>query len=191
MNTYVYPARIRPADEGGWLIAYRDFPEGISQAGLRQDAIDIAEGCLQACIEGRLEDGMVVPPPSPQRAGEVLVAVPLETATKAALFAAVSESGLSRVALAKAVGLDEKEIRRMLDPRHSSKLPRVARVLRALGKELQLTVADAPRATHGSRENPAEQSPVGVRQKGTVYRVRPVAKATARRHRVSKARGKG
>ena len=104
MNTFVYPARIRPAEEGGWLIAYRDFPEGISQAGPRQDAIDIAEGCLQACIEGRLEDGMVVPPPSAQRAGEVLVAVPLETATKAALFAAVSESGLSRVALAKAVG---------------------------------------------------------------------------------------
>ena len=191
MNTFVYPARIRAADEGGWLIAYRDFPEGISQAGPRQDVIDIAEGCLQACIEGRLEDGMEVPPPSAQRAGEVLVAVPLETATKAALFAAVSESGLSRVALAKAVGLDEKEIRRMLDPRHSSKLPRVARVLRALGKELQLTVADAPRATHGSRENPAEQSPVGVRQKGTVYRVRPMAngkakaKAKIRRHRVA------
>ena len=190
MNTFVYPARIRPAEEGGWLIAYRDFPEGISQAGPRQDVIDIAEGCLQACIEGRLEDGMVVPPPSAQRAGEVLVAVPLETATKAALFAAVSESGLSRVALAKAVGLDEKEIRRMLDPRHSSKLPRVARVLRALGKELQLTVADAPRAMHGSGHRPVEQSPVGMRQKGASYRVRRVSKARVRLRRVGRARGK-
>lgn len=149
MNGYVYPARIRPAQEGGWLIAFRDFPEGRSQAEAGDDVIEVAEGCLQACVEGCLEDGLAIPEPSVVRAGEVPVAVPLETATKAALFSAVSSSGLSRLALARAVGLDEKEIRRMLDPRHASKLPRIARVLRALGKELRLTVAEAPRAPEG------------------------------------------
>lgn len=151
MNVYRYPAHMKRDDDGVWLIRFRDFPEGISQADPDQDAIDMAEGCLQACVEGRLEDGMEIPEPSPPRPGEVLVIVPLETATKAALFAAVAESGMNRSALAKVVGLDEKEIRRMLDPSHASKLPRIAKVLRALGKELQLTVADAAQAPKTTR----------------------------------------
>ena len=80
------------------------------------------------------------------RSGELLIGVPIETATKAALFKAVSGSGSSRVAIAKALDMDEKEVRRMLDPRHSSKLPRVARVMKALGKELRLSVVDATKA---------------------------------------------
>lgn len=169
MNAYLYPARIRPAEEGGWLIGFRDFPEGLSQAEPGESPIESAEGCLQACIEGRLEDGLAIPPPSALRRGEQLVAVPLETATKAALFAAVAESGLSRLALAKAVGLDEKEIRRMLDPHHSSKLPRIARVLRALGKQLQLTVADSPGQPAAEPGRPA-RGPLRALQKRARYR---------------------
>ncbi len=170
MNSYVYAARIRSAEEGGWLIAFRDFPEGLSQAESDVDTIEAAEGCLQACIEGRLEDGLPIPAPSVPQRGEILVAVPLETATKAALFVAVAESGLSRLALAKAVGLDEKEIRRMLDPRHSSKLPRIARVLRALGKELQLTVAETPRSPDAESRK-SGRGPQRAMQKRKRYRV--------------------
>jgi antitoxin HicB len=171
MKTFVYPARIRPAEGGGSLIAFRDFPEGISQAQQHEDAVDIAEGCLQACLEGRLEDGLGFPEPSAPRTGEVMIAVPLETATKAALLATVEASGMSRLAIAVAVGLDEKEIRRMLDPRHASKLPRIARVLRALGKELHLTVGDAaqwPRQAAGRTGTGGE---LKVMRKRATYRV--------------------
>lgn len=167
MDIYAYPGRIVSAEEGGWLIRFRDFPEGISQAEDYEDVIDVAEGCLQACVEGRLEDGLRIPEPSPLKAGEVLVTVPIETATKAALLKTVAASGTSRVALAKAVDLDEKEIRRMLDPRHSSKLPRIERVLRALGKQLQISVIDVvkpPRAT--GRNSSAAKAPRRKR-KGT------------------------
>ena len=158
MTAYAYPARIARAREGGWLIQFRDFPEGHSQAEDGEDIIDIAEGLLQACIEARLLDSMEVDEPSATRTGEVLVSVPLETATKAALLSAVASTGTSRVALAKAVNMDEKEIRRMLDPRHSSKLPRLARVLKALGKELTISVVDAPK-------------PPEVRERQAAYRV--------------------
>lgn len=154
MDDFVYPARFTRAPEGGWNIRFRDLPDAISQADEGEDAIDIAEGCLQATIEGRLLYGQKIPKPSELRPGEVPVAVPIETATKAALFEAVAASGSSRLALAKALHMDEKEIRRMLDPRHSSKLPRIARVLRALGKELRLTVVDSPKPP-GANERPA------------------------------------
>jgi hypothetical protein len=68
------------------------------------------------------------------------------------------------VILARAVGLDEKEVRRMLDPRHSSKLPRIARVLRALGKELQLTVVESPKAP-GRMSGRSRDQGLGARQK--------------------------
>lgn len=169
MRTYVYPARITRAPEGGWNIRFRDLPDAISQAEADEDAVDIAEGCLQAAIEGRLLYHDEIPEATEARPGEVPVAVPVETAAKAALLACVAASGLSRVAIAKAVGLDEKEIRRMLDPRHASKLPRIARVMRALGKELRLSVGEAPPAMAAPREG--VESGVKVMQKRRRYRV--------------------
>jgi antitoxin HicB len=168
LTAYAYPARVSRAREGGWLIQFRDFPEGHSQAENGEDVIDIAEGLLQACIEARLLDSIPVAEPSEARAGEVLVSVPLETATKAALLSAVASSGASRVALAKAVSMDEKEIRRMLDPRHSSKLPRLERVLKALGKGLTISVVDAPK-------------PPQARERRAGYRARPTRKPRPRR----------
>lgn len=181
MSTYVYPARITRAPEGGWNIRFRDLPDALSQAGADEDAVDIAEGCLQAAIEGRLlyRDG--IPEPSAPRPGEVLVAVPLETAAKAALLARVAASGMSQVALAKAVGLDEKEIRRMLDPNHSSKLPRIARVLRALGQELQLSVVEAAQLPRSAAGGTGEELKVMQRKVG--YRVASSRKSSGTRKR--------
>lgn len=171
MRTYIYPARITRAPEGGWNIRFRDLPDAISQAEAGEDAIEIAEGCLQAAIEGRLLYQDEIPEPSAARPGEVLVAVPVETATKAALFTTVAASGMSQVAIAKAVGVDEKEIRRMLDPRHASKLPRIARVMRLLGQELRLSVGEAPRATVTPTENAG--GGLKVMQKRKRYRASP------------------
>ncbi len=170
------------------MITFRDLPDAISQAEPDEDPVDMAEGCVQAAIEGRLLYHEAVPTPSAPRPGEVMVAVPLETATKAALLQRVAESGMSQSALAKAVGLDEKEIRRMLDPAHASKLPRIAKVLRALGKELQLTVADAAQLPKSARR---EVAPVRVeaRQARPRYGAAPkkvmrvMAKRSARKSR--------
>lgn len=166
MDTYAYPSKISPAREGGWLVSFRDFPEGHSQAEENDDVIDIAEGLLQACIEGRLLDGLEVPEASQARTGEVVIGVPIETATKAALFKAVAARGDSRVAIARALRMDEKEMRRMLDPRHASKLPRVARVLKALGKELRVSLVDATKPPRAVRDGDAK-----ARERRAGYRV--------------------
>lgn len=182
MHPYVYPARIEPDPEGGWSIRFRDLPDAISQADIDEDPVDMAEGCVQAAIEGRLLYHEIVPMPSNPRPGEVMVAVPLETATKAALLQRVAECGLSQSALAKTVGLDEKEIRRMLDPAHSTKLPRIAKVLRALGKELQLTVADAAQVPRRARRAVAPAQ-IEAKQPRARYGTTPekTKRATAKR----------
>jgi len=40
------------------------------------------------------------------------------------------------VQLARQLGIDEKEVRRLLDPHYASKLPRIAQAIQLLGKRL-------------------------------------------------------
>ena len=141
MRTYEYPVLFSVAKEGGWVITCRDLPEAISQAEASEDREDVASGCLQAAIESRVEDGDALPVPSRTRAGEVKVALPIDTAAKAALYEAMREAKISKTELARRLVIDEKEVRRMLDPGHVSKIPRIAHALHVLGKRLQLSVA--------------------------------------------------
>jgi len=140
MRTYEYPVLFTGAEEGGWVITCRDLPEANSQAEDSEDRDEVASGCLQAAIECRIEDGDDLPKPTRARAGEVGVALPIDTAAKAALYEAMREAKVNKTELARRLGVDEKEVRRMLDPGHSSKIPRIAHALHVLGKRLQLSV---------------------------------------------------
>jgi antitoxin HicB len=54
---------------------------------------------------------------------------------KAALYIAMREAGVTKTELAKRLGVDEKEVRRMLDLRHGTRLPRIAEAVCLLGKQ--------------------------------------------------------
>ncbi len=137
---YAYPVRFVPARDGGWTISCRDLPDVVSQAEADEDRIDIAEGALQAAIEGRVLTGGAIPAPSPARRGEIEVSLPVETAAKAALYSAMQEVGISKSELAKRLNVNEKEARRLLDPKHPSKLTRVSDALAVLGRRMQVSV---------------------------------------------------
>jgi len=62
---------------------------------------------------------------------------------KAALYIAVRETGISKSELARRLGVDEKEIRRMLSPKHQTKLPRIEQALSALGYQLSVSLQKA------------------------------------------------
>jgi hypothetical protein len=65
-------------------------------------------------------------------------------AAKAALVLAFRDSGLSRLAFARRLGVDDKVVRRMLDPRHATAANRLHRALRLLGRELIVESTAAP-----------------------------------------------
>ncbi len=81
---------------------------------------------------------------------EGLVAVDIgvapDVAAKLALLEALAASGCSKSELASRLGKDEKEVRRMLDPMHATKLPTLAAALTALGRRLVIGVEDAEAA---------------------------------------------
>ncbi|MDP1734617.1 MAG: type II toxin-antitoxin system HicB family antitoxin [Sulfuritalea sp.] len=141
MQRFTYPVILTPDDvDGGYVVTCRDVPEVVTQGESLEDAISEAEGALEAAIEMRIEDGMDVPVPSAKRRGERLASLPVGTAMKAALYVSMREQNVSKAELARRLGLDEKEARRMLDPKHVTKVPALERALHAMGKRVELVV---------------------------------------------------
>jgi len=141
VRTFIYPARF----EGQPCIAvtFRDVGEAAAHGRNEKDALRQAADRLEAAIAARIARGMEIPAASRPEPGERLVPVPASMAAKAALYIAMREARLTNVALARKLGCDEKEVRRMLDPNHATKLPRIKEALDALGKRLVLSVEDA------------------------------------------------
>ncbi len=141
MQRFTYPVILTPDKvDGGYVVTCRDVPEVVTQGESIGDAISEAEGALEAAIEMRIEDGMDVPVPSAKRRGEHLASLPVGTAMKVALYVSMREQNVSKAELARRLGLDEKEARRMLDPKHVTKVPALERALHAMGKRVELVV---------------------------------------------------
>ena len=141
MQQFTFPIFLTPdKKDGGFVVTCRDVPEVVTQGETMDEAISEAEGALQAAIEMRIEDGMRVPVPTARKRGEHLACLPVGTSMKAALYVSMREQNVSKAELARRLGLDEKEARRMLDPKHETKVPTLERALHALGKRIELVV---------------------------------------------------
>ena len=137
MQDFVYPAVLAPDDEdGGFVVTFVDLPEAITQGKDTKDALEEAADCLDEAIANRIVMGMPIPKPSRIGKGRYAVSLPAQTAAKAALYVALREANISKTELARRLRCDEKEVRRLLDPRHPSKLPRIESAMAAVGHKL-------------------------------------------------------
>jgi antitoxin HicB len=141
MDQFVYPATLTPdVQDGGFVVTFVDVPEAITQGDDVPEALHHAADCLEEAIAGRIRRHDAIPEPSPVQAGQYAVAVPAQTAAKAALYVALRQTQLTQVELAARLQCDEKEVRRLLDPRHASKLSRMAAALALLGQHFVIGV---------------------------------------------------
>jgi len=132
-------AEADPAD-AGYVVTFPDLPEAITQGDDEADALKHAQDCLDEVLAGRLRHGEDIPLPG---TGAFLVEPSIMISAKAALYLAMKGSGLSKLALARRLGWDEKEVRRLLDPAAATKITRIEQALSCLGKRLSIDVMDA------------------------------------------------
>ena len=140
---FVYAAALTRTGPRELVVSFRDLPECLTSGEDADTALPTAADALAEAMAGRIDDGEPVPEPSSSAPGEHEVAVPPGIAAKAALAIAFRDSGLTRVAFAASLGVDEKVVRRLLDPRHGTSPDRVAKALRALGRRIALDVRAA------------------------------------------------
>lgn len=147
MNTAFY-ATLTPDPDGGFIVTFPDVPEAITAGADRVEALEMASDALAVALLGMLEDGAPLPEPRHRGGSLVPVSVPAHVAAKIALietFRAVcaADPAMNQSELARRLEVDHKEVRRRLDPNHTTKLPALEETLKALGKRLRIDVVDA------------------------------------------------
>jgi len=141
MQHFVYPAILTPDEhDGGFVVTFPDVPEAITQGEDVADALQQAADCLEEAMAGRIRRHARLPEASPVGSDHYPIPLPAQTAAKAALYLAMCQAGITQVALAARLHCDEKEVRRLLDPRHASKMARLEAALAALGQQLVVGV---------------------------------------------------
>ena len=142
MKRYVYPLILEPDDNDTLLVTSPDFPELATFGGDEADALLHAVDALSVMAAQYMRRGLPIPSGSPAQ-GRPTAALPALVALKVALYTALRESGLSKSELARMLGVDVRQVRRLLDPLISTRLEELERALAALGKRLEIQVRDA------------------------------------------------
>jgi antitoxin HicB len=146
MRSYVYRAEFEPGSRRGYVVSFPDVPEAITQGRDLAGARAMAEEALGLALLSYPARGL--PLPKPRASGKRLVSVTVapDVAAKLAVLEAFVAAGITKSELARRIGKDEKEIRRILDPKHATKLPILIATLRAFGKRLVVGVMEAEAA---------------------------------------------
>lgn len=142
MRSYSYPANFTPAEEGGFVITFPDVPEVVTQGETIEQCVQEASDALEEAMIGRINTGDEIPTTSTPQPGQYVIPVPIQSAMKAALYEEIRAQGTNKVQMAARLGIDEKEARRLLDPHHPSKLPRIAEILERVGKRVVVSIGD-------------------------------------------------
>ena len=142
-DTYNYPVEIERDEDGRFVVAFPDFGWGATDGASRDEALAEAKDLLRELIATTIRDCETLPVPSRSGKGRPLVVPPIQIALKAALYEAWRETGTSQRRFARDLGVAESEVRRMLNPEHSTKAATMDHALRRLGKRVTVTVGAA------------------------------------------------
>jgi antitoxin HicB len=152
MRTFVYRARFEPGDHRGVVVSFPDVPEAITQGRDEADACVQAEEALGLALLTYPARGLPLPRPRSRGAGLVSISVEPSVAAKLALLEGIRAKRMSRRAFARLIGKDEKEARRILDPKHATKLATLTAALRKLGQRLVISVEPEPRGHRAAEQ---------------------------------------
>ncbi len=98
---------------------------------------------LETALAIYLDEGRELPRPSRPRKGQRQVALRPMAAAKLAIHQAMRDQGVSQMELDRRIRRDPKDVRRLLDLMHRSRLDRLEAALATLGKRLIIEIRDA------------------------------------------------
>jgi antitoxin HicB len=142
MRTYTYGALFERGSKSGIVVSFPDIPEAITQGRDEADARSMAAEALGMVLLTYLEQGKPLPKTSKRRKDLVAIAVEPEIAAKLAVIEAFKAARITQGQLASRLGKDAREVRRILDPNHATKLPALSQALEAMGRRLVVGVEE-------------------------------------------------
>jgi antitoxin HicB len=143
---FTYPATLEPDEDGRPVVTFPDLPGAVTDGANEAEALSEAADCLSEALATRITHGEKIPPASRARPGQHLVSPDPTIALKAALYMELYRRDMTVADLADLMGFaDWHQAARLIDPRHSAKLTRLAAALGALGCRITISV-EAERA---------------------------------------------
>jgi antitoxin HicB len=139
---FIYPYTVHQSDDGAWQVRFPDVPEALTEGDTEAEAHALAEDVLLAVLGGIAKLRRDIPTPS-DAPGRSVVIVPMLHSAKLALYQTMREQGFNNVTLARKLGLQESEVRRMLDLDHQTKIGTLENALWHLGKQIASEVRQA------------------------------------------------
>jgi antitoxin HicB len=141
MRTYSYPATFEPGDNpSAIVVTFADIPEAITEGQGEADARMQAADALGLALLAYLRADRRLPKPGK---GTIMISPPADVAAKIAVIETFRNSGLTRVEVARRIGRDEKVVRRILDPMHSTDLSSLSAALNVMNARLVVGVEAA------------------------------------------------
>jgi antitoxin HicB len=138
-----YPALLTEDDNGAIVIEFPDVPEAIATGADREEALFRGVEVLTLALAEYVARRRPIPVPSPVQPEQVSVMLRPLVAAKLALAAAMVSQGVTQVELARRLAIDGRQVRRLLDLRHGSRIEHLEAALAVFGKSIELTVRDA------------------------------------------------
>lgn len=140
---YAYPCDLGRDADGELVVSFADVPEAITGGADRFEALGMAEDALAAALAGYVHGKRDIPAPSAVVDGQELVAVPTVVAAKLALYSAMRAQRITKVELARRLGVSESTVRKLTNPDHRSDIGQVQKALQAVGHNLAVEITPA------------------------------------------------
>lgn len=137
VESFSYPVELSPDDNGTILVMFPDVPGAITFGENERDALEHAVDALETMLLERMLDRQDIPAPSPA-GGRPTVRPTLLGTLKVMLYQAMRERDWRKADLARALGVNPRQIDRLLDLRHASTVKQLEQALAACGKRAEV-----------------------------------------------------
>ena len=123
---YAYPCQFTPVDDGSLIATFPDVPEAISGGADRSDALAMAEDALATALAGYVHEKWEIPAPSQANDDQTYgPRVARSWPPSSPLYSAMRAQRITKVELARRLGISESAARKLTNPDHRSHVSQV------------------------------------------------------------------
>ncbi len=140
---YQYPVQLTKLGNGSVMAELRDVPEALTHGADEENALTWARDALLVALSGYMDERRPIPPPTKPKRGEPVVEVPPLQAMKLAIYQAMLEQQVTQATLSEHMGIDGRQVRRILDLDHNTRIDHLLHALEVLGKRVSVAIGNA------------------------------------------------
>jgi antitoxin HicB len=138
-----YPVILTPDENETVIAQFPDIPEAMTVGSDESNALEWAQDALVVALTGYIEERRDIPRPSKRKRGQKIVHLPPQVAMKLAIYQGMRDQGVTQAVLGECIGVDGRQVRRILDLDHNTSLSQLVRALTCLGKKLVIDIRNA------------------------------------------------